>query len=153
MKCISPCWSAVVLDTLRGALGPDIGERSDTAGPAMKAAVDKIRQAFGCPVIVTHHKVKYGNEEAGTNHFRADADAMFDMSVKGNRIELKSVKFRNAPPWRKPLICTPKQVEGHDNIVLALAENGVADPQTCENRGRSCYTRTGELTHYLRLRT
>ena len=129
MKDISPDWSAVVLDTLRGALGPDIGERSDTAGPAMKAAVDKIRQAFGCPVIVTHHKTKYGNEEAGTNHFRADADAMFDMGVKGNRIELKSVKFRDAPLWRKPLIFTPKQVEGHGNIVLALAKNVAADPE------------------------
>ena len=45
MKGISPDWSAVVLDTLRGALGSEIGERSDTAGPAVKAAVDKIRQA------------------------------------------------------------------------------------------------------------
>ena len=80
-------------------------------------------------MIVTHHKTKYGNEEAGTNHFRADADAMFDMSVKGNKIELRSVKFRDAPLWRKPLILTPKQVEGHDNIVLTLAEKGVADPE------------------------
>ncbi len=133
MRAGSDFYDLVVLDTVRGALGSELNERNPAAAPALKSAVDKIRYGFQCPVLLLHHTVKYGDDEAGTNAFRGDADAMLHIRSR-KTIELIASKFRDAPRWTKPLRFQTRKVEGHDNIVLdCTAETPVAPETTAQN--------------------
>ena len=61
MQTAGKFFNLVVLDTVRGALGSELHERHPSAGPALKAEVDKIRYGLQCPVLLVHHKIKTGD--------------------------------------------------------------------------------------------
>lgn len=117
----------IVFDTLsRCNAGAD--ENSSRDMSRIVDAVDRIRDAFDCTVLLVHHSGKSGESERGSNAVRAGVDVM--MSVRpGNSdtFTLACEKMKDAEPF-DPMSFRLRQVGG--SCVLETVEgqpNAVSD--------------------------
>jgi DNA-binding transcriptional ArsR family regulator len=85
----------VVIDTLARCMpGADENAAKDM-GKAVEA-LDQLRAAFGCTVVVVHHVGKRGDLERGSTALRGAADTMLLVTKSGRTVTLQCTKQRNA---------------------------------------------------------
>jgi biotin operon repressor len=129
----------VVLDTLARTMAGDENS-SERVGEYIKAC-DKIKQEWGCSVLVVHHTGHSNKDRArGSSSFYGALDAEFKVAAWGdNKLIIESTKMKDAePPEAMAFVKLPVSLvtdEGDEtgSLALELTEDKPVDKASPEN--------------------
>jgi hypothetical protein len=120
----------VIIDTLaRTTVGGDENSARDMG--EFVAAIDRIRAAFGCTVLVVHHATKEGKFERGSSALRGAADVVIKTSKKGKtEVVITCEKGKDFPEF-DPFTVVLRQVEiDGDETSCYLVEGVIQVPNS-----------------------
>ena len=127
----------LVVDTVSRNFGPlDRNQTADMRG--FLAAVDEIKDKFGCAVLVIYHSGNYDKSRAlGSIALKAALDAEFLVEKRDSSLFIKSTKMKDAeePKPIKLKLESVELVDGDESIksaVLELIDNDFVSVQLTE---------------------
>jgi predicted transcriptional regulator len=97
------------------------------------AGADRLRQEFGCAVLLVHHTGKNGDQERGSSALRAAADAMLKLTADDGALTLSCEKMKDAAPFETEYLRLQATEDGETCIVKPSSGSPVVAGQLTKN--------------------